>query len=221
MIAVVAVPATFTLTTVRTPGTLDVPGADPTPFGYTWSLLLFIVPITAIAVWFLRHEGFRLPKRAFWITIGLLTVLGVSLDFLFASLFFTFDNTGATLGIPAPALGKPVPLEEYIFYFTGFLTVLLLYIWADEYWLAAYNVADYHAEAQKVPRLLVFHPESAVVGGFLLLGATVYKKFFSVVPTACPAISSSWCSSPSSPRWGSSAWPARSSTGGLSASPCF
>ena len=37
------------------------------------------MPVTAIAVWFLRHEGFRLPKRSFWITIGLLTILGFSL----------------------------------------------------------------------------------------------------------------------------------------------
>lgn len=187
MIAVVAVPATFTLTTVRAPGKLEIPGADPTPFGYTWSLLLFIVPVTAIAVWFLRHEGFRLPRRAFWITISLLTLLGFSLDFLFASLFFTFNNAGATLGIPAPALGKPVPIEEYVFYFTGFLTTLLVYIWADEYWLAAYNVADYRAESQKVPRLLFFHPESAVVSGALLIGAIVYKRFFSVVHDGLPS----------------------------------
>ena len=185
MIAAVAVPATLTLTTVRTPGKLDLSGAS-TPFGYTWSLLLFIVPVTSIAVWFLRHEGFRLPKRAFWITTGLLALFGFSLDFLFASQFFKFDNAGATLGIPAPALGRSVPIEEYIFYFMGFLTVLLVYIWADEYWLAAYNVADYQAEAQRVPRLLVFHPESAVVGSALLIGAIVYKKFFSDVPDGLP-----------------------------------
>ena len=40
-------------------------------------------------------------------------------------------------------------MEEYVFYLTGFLTVLLLYIWLGEFWLAAYNVIDYPGEARK------------------------------------------------------------------------
>jgi hypothetical protein len=38
------------------------------------------------------------------------------LDFFFAQWFFVYPNLGATLGIPAPALGRYVPVEEYIFY---------------------------------------------------------------------------------------------------------
>jgi hypothetical protein len=33
MLAMVAVPAAITLRTVRSPGTLQVPGSDPTPYG--------------------------------------------------------------------------------------------------------------------------------------------------------------------------------------------
>ena len=51
------------------------------------------------------------------------------LDFVFAQWFFVYPNLGATLGIPARALGKAAPVEEYIFYLTGFLAVLLLYVW--------------------------------------------------------------------------------------------
>jgi hypothetical protein len=63
---------------------------------------------------------------------------GCATDFFFASRFFVFENPGATLGISAPALNKPVPVEEYIFYLTGFIAVLLIYLWLDEYWLAKY-----------------------------------------------------------------------------------
>ena len=50
-----------------------------------------------------------------------------------------------------------MPIEEYIFYFTGFVAILLIYVWLDEYWLVAYNVPDYAGESQQIQRLLQFH----------------------------------------------------------------
>ena len=117
------------------------PGA--TPYGYTWSLLLFILPIAVIACWFLPSESLRIPKRAFWGTISILVPLGFALNFFFAGKFFVFPNKGATLGIAAPALGGSVPVEEYVFYFAGFIAIFLIYIWLNEYWLGSYSVADY------------------------------------------------------------------------------
>jgi hypothetical protein len=149
MVAMIAGPAAITLHTVRSPGTLQALGSSPTPHGYSWSLLLFVVPIVVIAFWFLPGEGVEIPRRAFWWTIGILVPIGFGLDFFFAQRFFVFRNSGATLGIGAPALGAPVPVEEYIFYFTGFLCVLLLYVWLDEFWLAAYNVPDYPGESKR------------------------------------------------------------------------
>ena len=186
MLAMVAVPAAITLRTVRSPGTLQVPGSDPTPYGYTWSLLLFIVPIVVIGFWFMPAEGVEIPRRAFWRTIGVLVPLGFGLDFFFAQRFFVFVNRGATLRIEAPAMGAPVPVEEYIFYFTGFLCILLIYVWLDEFWLMAYNVPNYPGEAKKISRLLQFHPTSAIVGVLLILMAIVYKKMFSPVPDGFP-----------------------------------
>lgn len=56
----------------------------------------------------------------------------------------SFHNPGATLGIPVPALGQCVPIEEYIFfYLTGVIAVLLIYIWLDEFRLNADHVKDY------------------------------------------------------------------------------
>jgi hypothetical protein len=187
MLAMIVVPATITLHTVSSAATLQVSGSNPTPHGYTWSLLLFIVPIVVIAFWFLPAEGVEIPRRAFWRTIAILVPLGFALDFFFARWFFVFPNSGATLGIESPALGHSVPIEEYIFYFTGFLCVLLTYVWLDEFWLAAYNVADYAGESKKISRLLQFHPTSAIFGILLILTALIYKKIFSPVPEGFPS----------------------------------
>ena len=185
MLAMVVIPAAFTLHSVSSPGTLTV-GPDASPHGYTWSLLLFMVPILVIAVWFLPSEGLEIPQRAFWRTIGILAPIGCLLDVIFAQWFFCFPNPKATLGILAPALGRPVPIEEYVFYLTGFIAILLLYVWLSEYWLAAYTVQDYVGEARALRGLLQFHPMSLVVGVALIAAAIVYKKWFSSVPGGWP-----------------------------------
>jgi len=176
MLAMIAVPAGITLHTVHDPAILQISDTNPTPYGYSWSLLLFVVPIVVIGWWFLPSEVLRIPQRAFWRTIWILVPLGFGLDFFFANRFFVYPNAKATLGIGAPALGGNVPVEEYIFYFTGFVAVLLIYVWLDEYWLVAYNVGDYAAEAKQIPRLLAFHPSSLIVGVALVAAAILYKE---------------------------------------------
>jgi hypothetical protein len=175
MLAMLAVPAALTLRTVEVPAKLLL-ARNSTPYGYTWSLLLFIIPIAVIGGWFLPGEGLEIPKRAFWRTIGILVPLGFMLDFIFAQWFFYYPNAGATLGIHAWALGRDVPVEEYIFYATGFIAVLLLYVWLGEYWLAAYSVPDYPGEAKNLRRLLQFHPASLILGVILVAAAWFYKK---------------------------------------------
>src|SRR5437660_804834 len=62
------------------------------------------------------------------------------------------------------------------------VAVLLIYVWLDEYWLLAYNVPDYPAEAKKLRRLLQFHPTSLVLGLALIVLAIAYKKLVSHSP---------------------------------------
>jgi lycopene cyclase domain-containing protein len=186
MLAMIAVPAALTLNAVHHPVTLVNSNSDPTPHGYTWSLLLFIIPILVIGFWFLTHADLKIPKKAFWRTIAILVPFGFSLDFFFAHRFFVFPNRGATLKIDAPALGRPVPIEEYIFYLTGFVFVLLLYVWLDQFWFAAYNVPDYPEAVRKIPRLVTFHGTSLVVGAILIVLAFGYKKLFSGSPEGFP-----------------------------------
>ena len=116
MLAMIAIPAAITLHTVRVSILPPVAPPNPSPYGYTISLLLFIVPIFTIAFWFIPREGLQISRKAFWWTIALLFPLGALLDFFFARYFFYFPNVQATLGIKAPALGGGVPLEEYFFY---------------------------------------------------------------------------------------------------------
>jgi len=178
MFGMIAVPAYFTLHTARvsSPGIPILP--SPSPFGYTVSLLLFIIPIIVIAFWFIPCEEIKISRKAFWWTIGILFPLGALLDFLFASRFFLFPNAGATLGIKAPALGNWVPVEEYIFYFTGFIAILLLYIWLDEYWLSAYTVPGSADDRTDFDRLLRFHPESLLLAVVLIAVAFIYRRLF-------------------------------------------
>lgn len=185
MILAVVVPATITLSTVKSPGVREIP-ADPTPYGYSGSLLLFVIPLVTLAVWFLRHPQYSFQKKSFWRTMALLVPLGVALDVLFGNDFFTFQNHEATLGISFPAVGGPLPVEELIFYATGFMVTLLSYIWADEYWLSAYNVADYEAAAGKIRGALRFHATSVGIGLALLAAAIAYRKLLSADPDGFP-----------------------------------
>ena len=177
ILAMIAIPVALTLRTVRVSAVVDKSIADPSPCGYTISLLMFIVPTLAIAVWFVPHEGVKISRKSFALSVLLLFPLGALLDFFFAAKFFAFPNPGATLSISAPALGGGVPIEEYAFYLTGFVFTLLLYIWLDEYWMAAYSVPSTHWVRTSFQRILRFHPASLVWAVALIAAAAGYKWF--------------------------------------------
>jgi len=178
VLAMLAGPAALTLHTVRVPAVVDATFKNPSPYGYSVSLLLFIVPIVVITWWLVPQDGIKISKRSFLITLALTVPAGVILDFFFAHLFLTFPNPAATLGIRAPALGGGVPVEEYVFYLTGFATVLLLYIWLDEYWLSAYSVPNTDPLRTNFERLLRFHPKSVVLAVVLIAGALLCRSVY-------------------------------------------
>jgi hypothetical protein len=112
--------------------------------------------------------------------------LGFGLDLLFGNTFFTFPNELAVLGVDVPALGGPIPIEEFAFYASGFMVVLLAYVWADEYWMAAYNVPDYRQGVKGIPRIVGFHWPSLLVGIAVLAWAVFYKRVLSSSPEGFP-----------------------------------
>jgi hypothetical protein len=186
MLVVIATPVGVTLCTVRVSAfrpLSELLNQDPSPYGYTVSLLIFVVPILLIAFWFLPNDRIHISKRAFWRTIAILFPAGAGLDFFFAQRFFCFPNRNAVLGILAPALGGSVPIEEYLFYFTGFLAVLLFYIWLDGYWLHAYAVPEHNTRRLTFRRLIGFHPDSLVLAILLIAAAIGFKDF---APTRTP-----------------------------------
>lgn len=186
MVVMVAIPAALTLRTVLAPATLEVASPDPTPHGYTWSLLLFVFPLAVLHWWFLSHPRFTFERTAYWLTVGLLAPTGFILDLLFGHAFFAFPNTGATLGLTVPGVGGPIPLEEFAFYLTGFLFILLFYVWNDEFWLAAYNVPDYTSAARESGPVLSFHLRAVTLGLSLIGAAVVYKKTIAADPDGFP-----------------------------------
>ena len=186
MIGALVIPAALTLLRVDQPRAGVDPTTNPTPLGYTWSLLLYLVPVVALAGWLLRHPEHRLQRTALGLSLFILVPLGFGLDLLLGTRFFHFRNQGATLGIGVPALGGSIPIEELVFYAMGFFFVLLLYMWTDEDWMGAYNLPDYGVEARQVPRLLGFDTRSLWVGATLVGAAVVYKKVLAAEPEGFP-----------------------------------
>jgi hypothetical protein len=66
------------------------------------------------------------------------------------------------------------------------MLALLSYVWADEYWMRAYNVPDYGARAQEIGRIVRFHFPSVIIGAALIAAAGLYKKFCSDSPQGFP-----------------------------------
>src|ERR1700738_2031621 len=153
MLVMLSLPAALTLHTARVSPQVPGPITASSPYGYTVSLLLFIVPIVVILCWLVPSGHLKISKKSFVCTIGILFPLGASLDFFFARSFLTFPNPDATLRVPAPAVVGSVPIEDDLFYFTGFMAVLLLYIWLDEYWLSAYSIPVDSAQRTNFSRL--------------------------------------------------------------------
>lgn len=185
MIIVLALPATLTMLTVKKAQEVIAPVAGISPLGYTWSLLLFIVPALTIVTWLHVSHNEKFIRKSFWLALTVLTPLGFILDIFFGLSFFTFANHEATLQVYLPGFDfnqmmwrLALPIEEFVFYLSGFITVLLIYIWCDEYWLAAYNVPDYSAETKEIEKIVFFHPKSLVLGLILILFGFIYKNFF-------------------------------------------
>src|SRR6185295_2942628 len=115
MLAIIIIPAMIALSRVQYAVPLMPPPPTPlpqplppdylddtSPYGYTWSLTLFLVPVIVLAMWFLRHPKYHVEKRSFWGTVLLLSPLGFALDIFLGNSFFTFKNTGAVLGLYLP-----------------------------------------------------------------------------------------------------------------------
>ena len=179
---VLIVPFALTLNTVSQSRALVDFQTNPTPHGYTWSLSLFIVPVAVLAVWLGCRRENKIQNRAFWLTTLFVALGGFCLDTFFGLTFFTFPNHASVLGFHfygwsfTDGWQKILPIEEIVFYLFGTLATLLVYIWGDEFWFAAYNVDDTARKQLRLRRVFSFHIESAVFGVVIFFAGWLWKK---------------------------------------------
>ncbi len=163
---------------------------NPSPLGYTYSLVLFILPCAIFVIWLSRSPGTAEQRSAFLYTLILLIPLGFILDLFFGRIFLKFPNLDATLGILIPGYDPrsglrglfgpgwepDLPLEEFIFYILGFVAMLLAYVWADAILFSA-NQVD---AAQRTPRVFSGWKQTLsfwlVVGGVLFLISWLIRR---------------------------------------------
>jgi hypothetical protein len=106
---------------------------------YTLSLLFWIIPVAAMTVFFISKRSLApVPRLAMLLNLCVLSAVGFVLDLFFARWFFTFPDPGMTLGISL----RGIPVEEFVFYLSGFWFIIAFYVLNDEYFLAKYNVPD-------------------------------------------------------------------------------
>jgi len=189
LLLAVVLPTILTLSTVREEevrsSVMRIEALEnPTPYGYTVSLLIYLVPVAALIVWFYRsHPPGSFRRRALRYTLILLVPIGFALDFVLGNTFFLFPNRGAVLGIYVPGFSFAtggfvwdLPIEEFIFYASGFFAMLLLYIWCNQVWVPAYGVSDHADPAQHPPYIVRIHWRSIYWGVALIVLALFYKK---------------------------------------------
>ncbi len=185
MVAVIAVPALITLATIREPRTPITIPADPlhnpSPYGYTWSLLLFVIPCSVLTWWLHSVHRGPIERKAFWVTMGVMVPLWCLLDVFFGLMFFKFPNLGASVGTFwgytfDHGWQKVIPIEEIGFYVFGIMAMLLVYVWGDEYFVAAYSPKRNYTSAE-LRRIVSFHPASALVGVAAFAAAWLFKAF--------------------------------------------
>lgn len=161
---------------------------DPTPLGYTRSLVLFVLPCLVFGGWLLIRDRDRDRRRAFLITVGALAPIGILLDLILGKEFFVFPNTAAVLGSRYPGMRFPaydwnhgwrgltgagwvpgyLPIEEFLFYGLGFACILLTYIWCE-----AVLFGDEKSDlAQPVPAM--FRRAWSSIGLCLLVAALLF-----------------------------------------------
>lgn len=182
LMATIAIASSLAMATIGVSQNLIDPLEGSSPYGYTLSLGLFVLPCIVFGIWAARSKCTAEQRRAFVITVAVLVPLGFILDIFFGRLFLHFPNGGATLGILVPGYDprtgwdglwgsgwEPVlPLEEFAFYALGFVTMLLVYVWSDEILFRSSKVD----ERQRTPR--VFRGWAVTLVFWLALGGGLF-----------------------------------------------
>lgn len=162
MVVTIALPAVLTLATINTRPEHASSVENPSPYGYTVSLLLFLFPVLVLAALHLQRHKPSVHRRALLWSAGAIASIGFVLDTIFGYTFFTFKNPNATLGLRLPSFDWAtmhwvrgyLPVEEFAFYILGALFTIVVYLWANDEWLADYAPDEHRDLAKALPKLV-------------------------------------------------------------------
>lgn len=157
---------------------------------YFTSLAFWAIPIFILLPRLYHHTdaGGR-RRRAFWLSVAFIVVAGVFLDFILGGVILEFDRAKETYVWRFP-FGQQIPIEEMLFYIMGGMAIVLVYFWADEYWMASYNRRQRRSNAElsldSPLRLIRFSPHALVWAVVLLLFGFAMKWLRTGVPWPPP-----------------------------------
>lgn len=182
LVAVLGLASTVAIAPIRLSQSPVDLSQNPSPLGYTISLVLFVFPCAVLGAWLYRSPRTPEQRRAFVLTLVLLIPLGFLLDIFFGRTFLRFPNANANLGwmLPGydlssgwaglwgPGWKRVLPIEEFAFYALGFAAMLLTYVWADEILFHANKVDD----QQRTPR--VFRGWKQTLSFWIVVGTILF-----------------------------------------------
>jgi hypothetical protein len=151
---------------------------------YFTSLWFWLVPVVLLLprLFFETDAGGR-RRRAFWGAALFTFVAGLVLDFVLGRFILRFNSDTS---IYIRLLG-PIPIEEVFFYLLGGMAIVLVYVWADEYWMHRYNVRQRRANDELFGpnfRLIEFST-GAFSLALILIGCGIALKW-AITGTAWP-----------------------------------
>jgi len=152
------------------------------PSTYFTSLWFWLVPVVFLLPrFYMSTDAGGRRRKAFWITVGFIFLAGIVLDFVLGRWILRFDDVTPNVYVwRLPAWGAGIPIEEVLFYLLGGMAILLVYIWADEYWMHAYNVRQRRWNQELFGdafRLIEFSGPALAVGVLLLLFGVAAKWY--------------------------------------------
>lgn len=155
------------------------------PLGYTYSLLIFAVPLLFFAIWLMRNPQYKIESKAFKYTVLGVFIFGSFLDFVFGYSFFYFPNTASVIGIRLPSFSfetwswvpNYLPIEEFGFYLLGAMYMISMYLWGVLYWFRRYNHADHGARCLQLGKIFDFNIKALVSCVSIVILGIIYKHY--------------------------------------------
>jgi hypothetical protein len=143
--------------------------------GYTVTLGFWVIPTLIIGIFLWKKKLLHpVQKKALAINISVVTMLGLVMELLWAQYFFLFPNPDMVLGLYI----NNIPIEELLFYPTGFWFVCFMYVFCDEYWLHRYNNDDSQHMKVAADNGLPIYPKPTVLQLAIVLAIVGFEIWF-------------------------------------------